>query len=141
MFLRVTVRAASDRPLRATWAKEAAPMRLAASMRSGRFSPLNETSYCFEYEHQILFIFFPNLFRMHEKVCHWLPPLYILGKYEITSNPNFFFTTSHVVIVVLRIAQLMLLLLFLFSFSVFFLINDAIPIFSIDMSVVKEGQF
>ena len=41
-------------------------------------------------------------------------------------------TTSHVVIMVLRIAQLLLLLLFLF-FSIF-LINDIISLFSIDMS-------
>ena len=40
-----------------------------------------------------------------------------------------FLTTSHVVIVVLRIIQLFLL----FSFSIF-LISDAIPLFSIDLS-------
>ena len=41
----INLRAASERPLRATWAKKAAPTWLAASLRSGRWSSLNEARF------------------------------------------------------------------------------------------------
>ena len=59
----------------------------------------------------------------------WVRP----NKFKSRKFNSWFLTTSHVVIVVLRIAQLLLLFFSLFSFLCIFLINDAIPLFSIDM--------